>query len=265
MVSIMTTFVAIVFGFMVYMGLPVVMMTAPVEIREKVGRFYYKLGARSLKQFTLVRRVLSGYDVVPIKVDDEQKLLKVTLSSSMVGEPNEYRFNDPDNRIMRLFNKPVTLAFERIPAALDAELSEWGHWVREKAQNEGLVDGDYVNDPENVEVDTYFEAQDDLRLIDPIDAFEVVPSDVNPENVKTAEKKTKQRFEKYGDGVGLKETLRVMIGFAVGMGGVVAVQYANTELIGSGGGGVEAPVVGNATLSVGVDPGVAMDIMGAMA
>lgn len=257
MVSATTTILAAVLGFLVYVAVPVSAVSAPVEWRKKIGTFYFKLGTRALKQFTLVRRVLSGYDVKPINVDNEQKLLKVTLSSSTLGDDEEYRFADPDNRVMRLFNRPIALAYEKVPAAVDAELSEWGHWAIEKKNEEGLV----VEDAGEEKVDPYVEASDEMRLVDPVDVFALVPNNVDPENIKTTEKLTEKRFEKYGSGVGLKESLRVMIGFAVGMGGVVGVRYVNEEMIDGGGGGPPGSgIVGNETLQAAIDPGIVMDM-----
>lgn len=259
MVSVMTSLVAIIFGMMLYIGLPVAAMSAPVELRKKIGTFYYKMGARALKQFTLVRRVLSGYDVIPITVDDEQKLLKATLSSSTLGEDNEYRYADPDGRVMRLFGKPIAIAYEEVPAAVDAEMSEWGYWTQQKADGEGLWNGD-VGKEGGVEVDPYVEVSSNLRLVDPVDVFNLVPNDVDPENIKTTEKLTKDRFSKYGEGVGLKESLRVIISFAVGAGGVIAMRYVEQNMIGESGGGLDS--VANETLGmVNVDPAVFMDMV----
>jgi len=228
-------------GVLAYIGLPFVVMNAPVPIRKKVGTFYLKNGVKSLKQFTLVRRVLSGYDIKPIQVDDEQKLLQVTLTSSTLGEDTTYRFADPDNRIKRLWNKPVGLNFEKIPAAVDAELSEWGYWAREKQNSEGLI----AEDGDSQRVDPYLEVDSRLRLVDPIDAFEIVANDVDAENIKTAEKITEKRYEKYGEGIGLGQTVRAMMAYGVGVGGVMAVQYLNEKVIGGGGGSgvIEAPTL----------------------
>lgn len=233
MVSIVTAILSVVFGFMLYTLIPVVSMAAPVAIREKVGTFYLKNGARCLGQFTFVRRVLSGYDILPISVDDEQKLLQVTLSSSTLGEDNEYRFSDPDNRVSRLFSKPVAIAFELVPAAVDAELAEWGQLVKQKEENEGMV----ATDGGEARVDPYVEADDDLRLVDPLDVYNLVTNDVDSENIKTAEKITKKRYEKYTDGVDLAQTMRVLLGFAVGAGGLMIMHYINNEFIGGGSGG----------------------------
>lgn len=259
MVSVMTSLVAIIFGMMLYMGIPVAAMSAPVELRKKIGTFYYKMGARALKQFTLVRRVLSGYDVIPITVDNEQKLLKATLSSSTLGEDNEYRYADPDGRVMRLFNKPIAIAYEEVPAAVDAEMSEWGYWAQQKADSDGLWGGE-VGKGDGIEVDPYVEVSSNLRLVDPVEAFNLVPNGIDPENIKTTEKLTKDRFSKYGEGVGLKESLRVMISFAVGAGGVIAVRYVDQEMIGGSGSGLNS--VANETIGMlNADPSLVMDMI----
>lgn len=240
MVSVLTVVLAASAGFMCYLAVPFVVMSMPVEIRRKVGTFYFKLAAKSLKQFTFVRRILSGYDVLPISVDDEQKLLKVTLSSSMnpTSEDNEYPFKDPDNRIKRLFNKPVALCYEGVPAAIDASIAEWGYWFGEKHVNEGFQTGT-MDDPGSVTVDTYVKAKNSLRLVDPLDAYKVVLNDVDPENVKTAEKKTKQRFEKYNAGAPVKQIASGVLGAATGVGMMMALKFfQNKFLDGSAGGNV---------------------------
>lgn len=241
MVSIIWATVSMMAGLMIYIALPMSAMTLPVELRRKIGMAYFKLAARCLKQFTFVRRVLSGYDIYPIKVDDEQKLLKVTLSSSVTGSDNAYPFKDPDNRVKRLLNKPVALAYEKVPAAVDAELAELGYWVGEKGTNEGLIQGDPQKDPGSVTVDPYVEVDDGLRLVDPVDVFNIVPNDVDPENVKTAENLTKKRFEKYGDGVGVTEMMTGILGFSVGAGAIMVMEYINQNIIGNGGGSGDLP------------------------
>jgi len=231
MVSITTAILACVFGFMLYFLIPVATIAAPVEIRQTVGTFYLKLGSKALKQFTFVRRVLSGYDIIPIDVDDEQKLLEAKLSGSTLGENTNHRFGDPDNRIGRLFSKPVALTDELIPAVVDAELAEWGHWIREKQEHDGLL----ADGGERARVDPYVEAESALRLVDPRDFHAAVANDIDSERIKTAEKKTKQRFEKYNPGVDIAQTLRVLLGFAVGGGAIIVMHYVNSEFMGSGG------------------------------
>lgn len=235
--------IALSLGFLVYLAVPVLAMTAPVTIRERVGKFYLKLAARSLGQFSFVRRVLSGYDVKPITVDDEQKLLKNTLSSNTMGDDEEYRFKDPDNRIKRLFNKPVAMNYELIPAAIDAELAEIGDATQEKQYNEGLQSGNPEDGKDAVTVDPYVQVPSDLQLIDPIDAFALVPNSVNPENVKTAEQITKKRFEKYGSRIDAMQLMSGVTGFLLGIGGAIGAAYVRENLLdGGGGGGISNPV-----------------------
>lgn len=245
MVSLVWSIVAAMLGLLVYIAIPMLAGSLPVQLRQKIGQFYFKLAARSLKQFAFVRRILSGYDVYPIEVDDEQKLMKVTLSSSMVGDDNTYPFKDPDNRIGRLMNKPIALTYELVPAAVDAELSELGHWIGEKANNDGLNHGDMQTD-DTVTVDPYVKLENNQRLIDPIDAHELVPNAVDPENVKSAEEKTKKRFEKYGGGPGAAEIMTGLMGFAAGVGAILVLEYFMSEVIGGGGGSGDLPDVPSA-------------------
>lgn len=250
MVSILTAAIAASLGVMIYLAVPVVAMTAHVETRKRIGQFYLKLAARALKQFTFVRRVLSGYDVLPIHVDNEQKLLKVTLSSPLVGDDSEYRFADPDNRILRLFNKPVALAYENVPAAIDAELAEIGAAAQDKHNDEAFWEGDPLEKPDEVVVDTTVPLTDSLRLIDPVDFFGIVNNSVDPENIKTAEQKTKKRFEKYSGNISAEDVVATVFGFFAGAGGVLLIRYVNDKLLDGGGGG------GGGGIAIPMNPGM---------
>jgi len=242
MVSIVTALLSASLGLLVYLAIPFIVMGSPVEIRKSVGDFYFKKQAKCLKQFSYVRRVLSGYDVLGITVDDEQKLMKCTLDSNLIDEDAEYPFQDPDNRIGRLYNKPVAIAYEEVPAAVDAEVAEWGYWLGKKHVNEGVWSGD-LEDPDGVEVDPWLRVSKGLRLVDPIDAYKLVLNDVDAENIKTAEKLTKKRFEKYGGGVSATQLMSGALGFFTGLGGMMALKYFSQKVLGNSGGGTpEAPV-----------------------
>lgn len=225
---------SVMLGILIYVAIPAVAMSMPAPVRQRVGTFYGKLAARLLKQWSFTRRMLSGYDVFPIDVDDEEKLLKVTLSSSMLGESNTYPFKDPDNRIKRLYNKPVAVNYEGIPAAVDAELAELGATYSEMVKEEGKVvvnESKREDEDDEVLVRSTWPVDDTLRLVDPVEAFSLVPNAVSPENVKTARKKTKQRFEKYRDRVGAVQMMTGALGFAMGLGGILVMWYAQTNFI----------------------------------
>jgi hypothetical protein len=166
-----------------------------------------------------------------LTVDEEQKLLTVTLSSPLIGDDTEHRFKDPDNRIMRLMGKPVALNFELVPAAVDAELAEKGYHTKQKKINEGLWDGDHTEAPEDVQADPFVKMGDGLRLIDPIDVYEVVTNDIDPEDITTAEEKTKERYSKYGNAVSPMQVISGAMGFVTGIGGVLGIQYFQSEIL----------------------------------
>lgn len=235
--SIVWILIAFSLGLLIYMAVPIVAMNAPIKVRRKVGQFYLQMAARSLKQFAFVRRVLSGYDVKPISVDDEQKLLKNTLSSNTLGDDEEYRFKDPDNRIKRLFNKPVAMAYEEVPAAIDPELAEIGQAAQKKQDNKGLQSGNDREGKGDVTVDPYVRLPSTMQLVDPIDVFNLVPNSVNPENVKTTEQLTKKRFEKYGSRIDAMQLMSGVTGFLLGIGGAVGAAYVRSNLLDGGGGG----------------------------
>lgn len=244
MVSLLWSTFSLVLGFGVYFLVPFSVMGASVKWRQKVGRPYLKMASRCFKQWTFLRRVLSGYDVIPISVDDEQKLLKAKLGGGTLGDDNEYLFNDPDGRIKRLFNKPVALAYERVPAAIDAELAEIGYWVRQHEINSGIIVDD-GSDGSTPVVDPYVPMADSLRLVDPIDVFEIVTNDISPENIKTVEALTRERYAEYGPKIGLTETLATLMGFGTAGVAMAIAAYVKQRILrgsGGGGGGISNPV-----------------------
>lgn len=248
MVDYMTLAIAITSGLGVYLvAIPFTSFFLPPALRKTIGDFYASNAARLLEQFTYVRRVLSGYDILTIDVDAEKKLLEVTLEgTTLPGKADKtFRFSNPDDRIKRLFKKPVALAYEQVPAAIDAELAEVGHWVREKDTEEGLNQGE--------KVDPYVPMPDGLHIADPLDAYELIPNSVTPENITTTERLTERRFEKYGTPIGLREGISTAIGFAVGSGVVMFVDYFKKTLLHDSGSGPEVVDIG---LGMIVDIGV---------
>lgn len=217
MPDVVWSMIALSLGFTIYIAPAAFGVMLPVESREKLGNFYYGMAMKSFRQVAIVRRLIGGLAMLPIYIDDRQKVAQVTLSSGLISDDQNLPFKDPDNRILRLFDKPLTVLVEEIPAALDAELSEIGYWVREHDTERGLfVDG---------KINPYFKMDSKLRIVDPIDALEVIPNNVHPENIETAEELTKQRFQKYGSRIGAAETIGTLMGFAFGVGAVAAIAY----------------------------------------
>lgn len=243
MPSLISVAIAGSLGLLVYVLIPMVANLGNINTRKRVGETYYKMEARLLKQFTFLRRVLSGYDVKPIGVDNERKLLTLTLGSNLMGDDETYPFEDPDGRIKRLYNKPAALAYERVPAAIDAELAEIGRWVAERRENGGFWSGEFDNAEVETTVKPWVVMSDGFQLVDPLDSFEIVPNDIDPENVKSTEIMTEKRFEKYRGNLGMREGVLGVMGFLTGAGGMAGMAYVRDKLLDGGGGGVpEAPV-----------------------
>lgn len=188
---------------------------------------------RSFRQVAFVRRILGGYELLPISVDDEQKLAQVTLDSGLISSDKKLPFKDPDNRIKRLYSKPVSLVIEDVPAAIDAELAELGYWTRQHETKRGLEKDGKVN--------PYMPVSEGLRVIDPLDILSLVSKNVEPENVETTKQLTEKRFDEYGSDIGMAETVGTLTGFGVGIGAVAAIQYFKTEILDSTGGGTSGP------------------------
>jgi hypothetical protein len=240
MVSWMWAVISFSGGLLIYLGVPALGGAMPLQWRVAIGNWYYSMAMRSFQQLALVRRILGGYELLPINIDDEEMSARVTLSSGLLSDDKNLPFKDPLNLVKRLHKKPATLLVEKVPAAIDAELAEIGYWTEQKAIDVGLED--------NGEVDPYVDMSRGLRIADPVDALNVVSKDISPENIKTAKEMTKRRFEKYGNAVGMVEGVATFMGFAVGIGGTLLIWYLKNESAVTGGGGGQpvnpAPPIG---------------------
>jgi hypothetical protein len=194
---------------------------------------HYKQCAKCSGEMAIVWRLMGGPSIKPVSVDDEEKTAQVTLSSGTLSEDETLPFRDPDDRLLRLHKKPLAMLAEPWPAAVDAELAEYGHWKQRKEESEGIERDDGRIDP-------WLPASPKLRAANPIDAMALAAKSVSPEDVKTAKKMTEARYDKYQSGIGAKETLSTMVAFAVGAGTVVGVIYVRDEIMGSSSGGGSA-------------------------
>lgn len=243
MVSIIWALVALCTGLLCYLLPPMVAPMLPPDLRTKVGRYYYRNAMRSFRQVSIVRRQMSGYELLPISVDDQQRLAKVTLSSGMISDDKELPFKDPIDGIGRLFQKSLAVVPEDLPAAVDAKWSELGYWRRQQTLNEGaerVVDQDQQG-RQIVEVNPWIKVSTGLRIADPRDIKSLVGESVEPENLKTTEEMTRQRFSKYGPRTGLASTAGLLTGFGFGAGAVGVLAYIRSNLIDGGGGGGGGP------------------------
>lgn len=229
MVSVVWSLIMVCLGLLVYFATPILAPALPVDLQRRVARYHSDLAMRAYQQVALVRRKLGTFELYPLSVNDEEKLAQVTLDSGIVSDSEKLEFADPDNRMLRLHRKPFALVYEGIPAIIDAELAELGYWTRERDTERGLY-----REPEE-KVDPFLPMSDSLRVVDPGHLAHLAGKAIEPENIKTARQLTKERFSKYGQKVGMAETIGVITGFAVGAGGVAAMQYVKTNLLDGGG------------------------------
>lgn len=234
MVSWTRAGIALSLGYLLYLGLPFAVQSLSIHKRHPVGNWYLRKAVRALKHFAIVRRTLSGYSIYRLGVDDDRDdLLEITLDSSTLGSDKKFRFKDPDSRMKRILSKPLALAYQKVPAAIDAELAELGHAVREKNLQQPMI---IKREEEPNVVDMHVPVEDGIHLVDLVDTFELVPNAVDPLNIQTAEEKTKERFN-FGSNVGLKESAGMVMGYIVGAGGTAGIKYLNNNVSGFGGGG----------------------------
>jgi len=214
MVSVVWSLLMLCTGLLAYLLSAFLAPIAPAGLQQQLARYHSSLSMRAYQQAALVRRTLGHYEMLPMTVNDEEKLAQVTLDSGLISDDEQLEFADPDNRLLRLHKKPLALVYEGIPATIDAELAEIGHWWRETETERGLYD------PDTEKVNPYIPMSDRLRVVDPADIATMVSKSIQPENIKTARLLTKERFSEYGSAVGMAETVGVITGFAVGAGGV---------------------------------------------
>lgn len=229
MVAIVWALIALSLGLLTYLTTAIIAPILPHDLQLAVARYHSNLAMRAYRQTAIVRRLFGTYELYPLATNDEEKLAQVTLDSGLIGDDEKLEFADPDDRLSRLHQKPFTLVSEAIPAAVDAELAELGHWVHEHELDTGLTDGDRVN--------PWVPMADTLRVVDPADVMHMVSKSIEPETIKTARVITEDRYSKYGTDIGLAETLGTLTGFAVGLGGVAFAQYVRNNLLDSGGSG----------------------------
>lgn len=226
--------------------------------RLRIGRHYFKQSLRCFERLALIRRRLSGYTLLPIGVDDERRWAQVTLDSGMLSDAVKLPFRDPADLIHRLYNKPVTIVPGALPAAVDLELAEAAHWVREHKANEGFVDEPPGGGKPSVSLK--FGIPMTQRACDPLEALGLRSKSTEPEEIETIRKFTKARFEKYASNIGAAETIGVLTGFMAGAGGVAGVIYIRDNIINDTGPSSPTSPVGNVS-----DPqqlSMAIDVVG---
>lgn len=244
MVNLVWVTISFSLGLLGYIIIPLFAAPLGISARQKIGTHYYQLAVRSLQRVAIVQRVLGGVDLKRFDMDDENKVGKVTLDSGLIGSDKTLEFTDPANRILRLYDKPLTVLVEGVPAAIDAELAELGYWAREQDIQTGLEELD--DDQQPVGVMPYVQMQTSLRVADPVDVTALLVKAIEPRDIETARELTKKRFEKYGSSIGMAETFSLAIGYAVGVGSVAAMEYVRVQLLDqapAGGGGGPLPPI----------------------
>jgi hypothetical protein len=185
--------------------------------------------------------VPGGPELKPLKVNDEENLARVILSSGTLGDDKVLPFEDYDNRIYRLQSKPLAIVPEVFPAAVDAELAEVGEWFEEHSQEHGFE--------HEGGIDPHLPVSSGLRAAHPFNVVALAARGIKPENIESAKQITKNRFQKYGGMPGAVEAGVTMIAFGVGAGAVAGMMYLRQEVMGMGGGGGAVPE-GGVPLSV---------------
>lgn len=229
MVSLTWMLVSFMSGILALVLIALLGQAVALDLRQRIARPYFKWSETVLGPSAIVWRKLGRPTLKPISIDDEREVAEVTQSSGTLSDDQKLPFRDPADAKRTLFKKQLTLVPEGIPAAVDAEMAELAYWWDAKANRDGLLKGN--------KVDPYVPLHDQPRSVNPHDIITALDEDVTPEDMKTTERHTRARFEKYGGGPTAKEAGAMLGAFAVGAGIVMGAVYLRTEVIGDGAGG----------------------------
>jgi hypothetical protein len=245
MVAVTWAVISLSLGLLAFAGAALIGAMLPAQLRTGIARWYWSQAMTAFGPAALVWRDLGGPELMSMAVDDEEKVAKATLSSGVLSDDKDLPFRDPDNRMHRLGGQSLAVVPEAIPAVVDAEVAEMGHWHRQHRRGDGLQTEDGVN--------PWVDIGGGLRAANPLDAVELTLNGVRPESINSARKHTQERFAKYGRVVGVAETAGVLTGFGAGAFGMLGLQYFRQQLLGGGGGSTPG---GGVDTTVPIPPGM---------
>jgi len=229
MVSAVGALLALQLGLLAVILLPLLGQLVALDIRQRIVSPYYKWAETVLGPCAIVWRRLGRPTIKPIEIDDEREVAEVTQTSGTLSDDQKLPFRDPADAKRPLFSKQLTVVPEGVPAAIDAEMAELSHWFNQQASRGHLETGDGRIDP-------HLPVPEAARTVNPLDVLNVLDEDVTSEDIKTTERHTEARFQKYGGGPSAKEAGAMFVSFAVGAGIVMGAVYLRQEVLGDGGG-----------------------------
>jgi hypothetical protein len=240
-------------GLLAFLLLPTVAQSLPRLYQLKIGQWCYSSAMRSYGEIAIVWRELGGPELKPLKVDDEEGVARVILSSGTLGDDKDLAFEDIDRRLHRLHGRPLAVVPEIMPVAVDAEMAEMGHWFDQKGSA-----GEF--DAGADRVDPYLPMSDQLRAAHPFDTAHLAPASIGPQQIQTAKDMMEAAYSKYGGGVGAVESAATLIAFAGGAGVVAGLFYVRDQVVAGGG---DVGGLGNQTVGIPaqVDPALLADLM----
>lgn len=227
MVSVTWAFVAFMGGLAMPLVIPLLGQVVALDLRQKISQQCFSWAEAVLGPTAIMWRKLGRPTLKSIEIDDEREVAEVTQSSGTLSDDQKHPFRDPADAKQTLFSKVVTVVPEGIPAAVDAEMAEIGYWYDRHAQR-GDLQKDGQIDP-MVRMDTR------SRAVDPHDVVAHLDESVTSEDIKTTERHTRARFEKYGGGPSAKEAGVMLVSFGVGAGVVMGAVYVRQQILGGGG------------------------------
>jgi len=100
--------VAFMIGLVIYIAVPMLFGPLfPAGIRQRLAEIYFSQATATMRRTTLLDRINSGFTLIATEFDAEWG-----CELTDVGD-QEYRIEDPRNRMTRLYSRPFGMASER--------------------------------------------------------------------------------------------------------------------------------------------------------
>lgn len=234
---IVTLLLAFFAGILLYAGVPVVLAHAyPIGIRKRIGDMYFWLAMHSYRRLNVLRKSLSGYSLHSFSLDESKH-------TGTYETDEEQHIDDPMSTLGRIYGKPLAVQYEESPTAVSPSIAELGAAFHEHCKQDQDTDDIVVGEDDNgnpitqTRVNMSFPVDKATKIVDPKNAFHLMPGDTDPDDAAKAEAYTEKSQEGFRNNVGAVETISLLIGFIGSLGAVVGIQKYVLDGASSGGGG----------------------------
>jgi len=232
--------VAFMLGLVIYIAVPMLFGPLfPAGIRQRLAEIYFSQATATMRRTTLLDRINSGFTLIATGFDAEWG-----CELTDVGD-QEYRIEDPRNRMARLYSRPFGMASERFDVYCSARDAAAGkaHQLQAERGNhrhDVAVDGGDQSSPVTV-ANAHVTIPDGLQTVSLHGIAGILGGQASPtlgEDVYDDIKKSQAAF----DSRSVLEGMTFIVAFAAVFGLMwFAANYGGSA--GGGGGGINVPLM----------------------